>query len=198
MRYDTEHKQKTRARVLEEAAKAIRAEGPLKVGVAEVMAKAGLTHGGFYAHFDSKDELVTEAIGQMFREARGRLEPVEDQDRPATDRLLAYVNYYLSRTHRDLRTAGCPLPFLAADAPRLPEASRALYGAGAARLSGIIAGLLAEMGRPEPEALASSVLAEMVGALGLSRADPDPERADLILKRSRAAVKQRLGLEDPS
>ena len=57
MRYDSEHKERTRARVLKEAAKAIRAEGPHRVGVAAMMAKAGLTHGGFYAHFVSKDDL---------------------------------------------------------------------------------------------------------------------------------------------
>ena len=69
MRYDSEHKERTRARVVKEAAKAIRAEGPHRVGVAGVMAKAGLTHGGFYAHFASKDDLVGAAMSQMFDEA---------------------------------------------------------------------------------------------------------------------------------
>jgi TetR/AcrR family transcriptional repressor of nem operon len=63
MRYDGDHKQKTRERVLKEAAKAIRAEGPHRIAVAGVMAKAGLTHGGFYAHFKSKDDLVEAASG---------------------------------------------------------------------------------------------------------------------------------------
>ena len=69
MRYDSEHKERTRARVVKEAAKAIRAEGPHRAGVAGIMAKAGLTHGGFYAHFVSKDDLVVAAMSQMFDEA---------------------------------------------------------------------------------------------------------------------------------
>jgi TetR/AcrR family transcriptional repressor of nem operon len=62
MRYDDNHKERTRSRVLAEAAAAIRSKGAERVGVAEVMAGAGLTHGGFYAHFKPKDDLLTEAI----------------------------------------------------------------------------------------------------------------------------------------
>jgi TetR/AcrR family transcriptional repressor of nem operon len=195
MRYDAEHKQRTRERVLKEATKAIRAEGALKVGVAEVMAKAGLTHGGFYAHFGSRDAFVAEAIGQMFAEGQHRILMETRDGRPAAEALGAYVDFYLSAAHRDARTAGCPLPFLAADAPRLPDASRERYADGVARLTGKLADLLAEMGDPDPQATAGSALSEMVGALALARADPDVARADLILERSRRAVKRRLGLE---
>ena len=66
MRYDSEHKSQTREKVLKVAAKAIRAEGPRGVGVATIMSKAGLTHGGFYAHFESKDDLIAAAIEKMF------------------------------------------------------------------------------------------------------------------------------------
>ncbi len=65
MRYDAEHKEQTRTRVVSAAAKSILADGPHRIGVAEVMAKAGLTHGGFYAHFASKDELIVAAIELM-------------------------------------------------------------------------------------------------------------------------------------
>src|SRR5690349_6687091 len=109
MRYDAEHKQKTRERVLVEAAKAIRTDGPHKIGVAAVMAKAGLTHGGFYAHFESKDDFVAAAIGQMFAEGRVRLDKALD-GRSAGEGLTAYIDFYLSGAHRDTRSAGCPLP----------------------------------------------------------------------------------------
>jgi len=198
MRYDGDHKQKTRERVLKEAAKAIRAEGPHRIAVAGVMAKAGLTHGGFYAHFESKDDLVAAAIDTMFGEAKSRFSretaesggPVSPQDK-----LIRYIDFYLSAGHRDARTTGCPLPTLAADLPRLAPASRERYGQGVASLTALIAESLRALGSGEAEALAGSALAEMVGALSLSRAVADPEQSDLILDASRTALKRRLGLE---
>jgi TetR/AcrR family transcriptional repressor of nem operon len=196
MRYDSEHKEKTRQRVLKEAAKAIRAEGPHRIGVAGVMARAGLTHGGFYAHFASKDDLVAGAIDQMFAEGRRRLERLTQHESPA-EGLSAYVDFYLSPEHRDTRTAGCPLPFLAADAPRLTGAARAKFAAGVAGLTASMAARLAAMGRDDAADAASSALAEMVGALSLARAEPDPARSTAILDRSKAALKHRLALEFP-
>ena len=194
MRYDAEHKRKTRERVLQEAAKAIRAEGPHQVGVAGVMASAGLTHGGFYAHFSSKEDLIAEAIGQMFVEGAERM-AMAYQDRPPAEGLSAYVDFYLSRSHRDARTAGCPLPFLAADAPRLAEPARERFAKGVAALEARLAGRLAALAHPRAEEEAASMLAELVGALSLARAEPDKARSDLILRRSKAALKRRFGLE---
>jgi TetR/AcrR family transcriptional repressor of nem operon len=196
MRYDAEHKQKTRERVLKEAAAAIRVEGPHRIAVAGVMAKAGLTHGGFYAHFASKEELIAAAIGQMFDEAADRFDRETGALDPARG-LAAYINFYLSRTHRDTSGQGCPLPYLAADLPRLTPDARTRFAAGRAALAARTADLLARLGRPEPEMLADSVVAELVGALSLARAEPDLDRSDQILKSSRRMLKQRLGLETP-
>ena len=82
MRYSNEHKAETRRRVLKEAAQEIRAKGPDGVAVAGVMARAGLTHGGFYAHFESKDAMIADAIGTMFDDARGRSDAIEQTDDP--------------------------------------------------------------------------------------------------------------------
>lgn len=192
MRYDAEHKQKTRQRVLDEAARAIREEGPHRLGVAGIMARAGLTHGGFYAHFPSKEAFVSEAIAHMFQ-AGPRLEALKGQ--APREALVGYIDLYLSRRHRDTRAGGCPLPYLAVDAPRLSEASRERYARGVANLTDIIAAHLVAMRREHPQDEASSVLAELVGALTLARAEPDPDRSDSILERSRAHLKRRLGLE---
>ena len=109
MRYDNEHKQKTRAKVLQAAARALRSEGPERVGVAAVMAEAGLTHGGFYAHFKSKDELIAAAIGHMFDESRERaIKEIEGRDPAGPGRL-----------HRLLSLAGTPR----CTRPRLPDRS---------------------------------------------------------------------------
>ena len=193
MRYDSEHKERTRARVLKEAAKAIRAEGPHRVGVAAMMAKAGLTHGGFYAHFASKDDLVVAAMSQMFDEASAKFDRLTAGTSPAAA-LRAYIDFYLSREHRDARDTGCPLPSLSADLPRLGVVARQQFAAGVAGLTVRIEGLLSTLGRPNAEMLASSALAEMVGALSLARGVGDPKQSDAILKASRDTLKLRLKL----
>jgi TetR/AcrR family transcriptional repressor of nem operon len=194
MRYDADHKQQTRQRVLKEAAKAIRAQGPHQIGVAAVMARAGLTHGGFYAHFESKDDFVAQAIGQMFEESGGQFNRSMAGRQPA-EGLATYLDFYLSAAHRDTRTSGCPLPFLSADAPRLTTASRERYAQGVANLEARLAEVLAQMGHADAVELAGSTLAEMVGAVGLARAEPEGTRSDHILSRSKASLKRRLGLE---
>jgi TetR/AcrR family transcriptional repressor of nem operon len=194
VRYSAEHKQETRARVLREAAKAIRAEGPHRIAVAGVMAKAGLTHGGFYAHFTSKDDLVAQAVAEMFRDARGRFAK-ETEGKPPAEGLAAYIDFYLSPRHRDARATGCPIAALATDLPRLDGGPRDQFGLGVAGLARRLADLLTALGLPGAEALGASIMAELVGALSLARAVADPRQSDLILETSRAALKRRLGLE---
>jgi len=89
MRYQPDHKEKTRRRVLEEATKAIRRQGPHRLGVARVMKQAGLTHGGFYAHFSSKDALVSAAIAAMFEGTLDRWTRAT-HDRPPEAGLAAF------------------------------------------------------------------------------------------------------------
>lgn len=194
MRYDAEHKELTRRKVLSEAAAAIRRHGPAGVGVAALMAQAGLTHGGFYAHFRSKDELVAEAISAMFDERyRGFRSCVEGKE--PTKGLAMFVDRYLSATHRDGIESGCPLPSLASDVARLPLAARRRFAAGAERLTQGIADALRKLGKADPRGLAASMLAEMVGALALARAIDDPDFSRQILKSSREAIKRRMGLD---
>lgn len=194
MRYDAEHKQKTRKKVLRAAASAIRAEGPHRIGVAQVMADAGLTHGGFYAHFASKEDLIAASIGEMFRQGSARFE-AETAEVSAAEGLARYIDFYLSASHRDSRGLGCPLPYLAADAPRLAGKSREAFAVGVAGLTERLAGKIGELGRAGADAEAASMLAELVGALSLARAEPDSDRSDAILDVSRAALRRRFGLE---
>ena len=193
MRYDAEHKQNTRERVLKEAAKAIRADGPHRIAVAGVMAKAGLTHGGFYAHFKSKDDLVAAAIDEMFKDASARFFNATDGFSPG-DGMVRYINFYLSRDHRDARGTGCPVAALSADLPRMEALARARYGQGVARLTDKVEGQLLALGRPDAAVVASSLVAELVGALSLARAVGDADQSDHILQTSRRAVKHRFGL----
>jgi TetR/AcrR family transcriptional repressor of nem operon len=195
MRYDEDHKQKTRFKVLQAAARTIRAEGPDRVGVAAIMAEAGLTHGGFYAHFSSKDELIAEAIRQMFDDAserrRGWIE-----GKPPAEGFRDYIKFYLSRSHRDGRGSGCPLTALATDIPRLPDAAKIVFGEGVARMTASMTALLEGIGWPDAEAAAGALISEMVGAVSLSRSVADPEQSDRILMTARTDILRRFGLEN--
>ncbi len=193
MRYDAEHKQRTRERVLKEAARAIRAEGPHRIAVAGVMARAGLTHGGFYAHFKSKDDLVAAAIDEMFKDASARFFIAVEGVSPQMG-LVRYINFYLSRNHRDMRGTGCPVVALSADLPRMEGLAQARYGQGVAALTAKLEGQLIAIGHNDAAGVARSLVAELVGALSLARAVGDLAQSDQILETSRRALKQRLGL----
>ncbi|QWF39094.1 TetR/AcrR family transcriptional regulator [Bordetella hinzii] len=193
MRYDSEHKQKTRERIVAEAARAMRDAGPAQVGVAAVMSAAGLTHGGFYAHFANKDALVAAAIARMFEEslrwwARSR------QGREPGAALAHYIDRYLSPEHRAAPGRGCPLAALAGEPPRLAPPARLAFHTGSQSLQAALAEALAELGRDDPAGQARALLAELVGQLTLARAEPDDAQAARSLARARQFLKQRLGL----
>ena len=193
MRYEPDYKARTRQKVLGEAAKVMRAEGLQGMGVASVMAKAGLTHGAFYAHFASKDDLIDETIRDMVLAARGKFDAVTADLAPG-DALRAYVEFYLSARHRDNLETSCPLPWLAPDVARLGTPAHKRYGASVAGLTELLAARLRDLDHADAEGAAGSVVAELVGALALARAAADKAQATLILERSRKSILARLGL----
>jgi len=117
MRYQTGHAEETRLQVLAAAAAEIRTHGPNGISVAGIMRRAGLTHGGFYAHFSSKNDLVAEAIDHMFHTAKA-LSRAMEVDGTDLDRLRAFIRNYVSRHHRDRPDEGCPIAALANDIAR--------------------------------------------------------------------------------
>lgn len=195
MRYESEHKPKIRERIVKEAAKAIRAKGPLQVSVAGVMSKAGLTHGGFYAHFASKDALIEAAITQMFNQVMARWDK-DNQGLTAQQQLAGYIDFYLSPWHRDNRAQGCPVSALASETPRMPAACQAEFARGIERIRGMILRQLTEMGVGDPKTTAISVSAELMGSLSLARCEPDREASDALLENARKTVKARLNLPE--
>jgi TetR/AcrR family transcriptional repressor of nem operon len=199
MRYNSEHKTKTRERLLEEAAAAIKLEGPERISIAAIMARADLTHGGFYAHFGSKEELIAAAIERMFEIVdRAVLRLIEGLE-PA-EALAYFIDDYLSARHFDSVSDGCPLPALSADVARLGMEIKAPFSHGFAQLQEHLADLFRKLGHQNAEAeeLATSVYAEMVGALSLARAIQDPDQAAKIRNQCRRSLKRRLGLNLPS
>lgn len=196
MRYSETHKEETRKKVLKAAAAAVRAKGPDGLAVAEVMADAGLTHGGFYAHFPNKEALIVAAVGEAFDESRRRFARLtEGLDRRAA--LGAFVDAYVSMAHRSRRAQGCPVTALASELPRQPAAVRAAFDAGVKGMIARIAGWLPET-EADRDGLAASLVAEMAGAVTLSRAVADDDLAERLLADCRRSIKARMGaLEDP-
>jgi TetR/AcrR family transcriptional repressor of nem operon len=186
------HKERTRARILEEAAGAMRASGSDGISVAALMKRAGLTHGGFYAHFSSRDDLVAHAIDRMFEDSRAMLARNLSEEDPAGG-LVKLIDHYLSERTRTTPEKTCCLPSLAGEAHRLPEAARERFAAGVQRFQAKIAESIRALGRDAPEALAASMVAEMVGAMALARSI-DEESAQHMLEASRQRLKERLGI----
>ena len=194
MRYDAEHKLRTHEKVVKAAAQAIRAKGPEGVAVAGIMAQVGLTHGGFYAHFASKDDLVAAAIDQMFSESSARLVRSTENRAPRAA-LSSYLDFYLSTAHRDARRSGCPLAALASDLPRMSHKARAAFAVGRQGLVQSLGKLLGELNYDAPLDAAQSMYAEMLGALALARIEPDEKSSAAILRASRDAIRHRFDLE---
>jgi TetR/AcrR family transcriptional repressor of nem operon len=187
------HKERTRARILEEAASAMRTSGAEGISVAALMKRAGLTHGGFYAHFASRDDLVAHAIDRMFEDNKAMLAR-HFAGSPPAEGLSKLIDHYLSDRARLAPEKTCAIPSLAGEAPRLPEAARTRFATGIQRFQAVIADSLRALGREAPDALAASVLAEMVGAMSLARSVEDEPAAQAMLAASRQRLKERLQL----
>jgi TetR/AcrR family transcriptional repressor of nem operon len=187
------HKAKVRARILDEAASALRSGGTSGLSVVNLMKRAGLTHGGFYAHFENRDDLVTHAIDRMFEDSGAMLARYLPVNAGIAD-IGALVGYYLSEKAMRSHDRGCPLPWLAGEAPRMPDAARARFRAGIAAMRAAIARALQAGGRDEVAAAAqaASAVAEMVGAMALARAAGEGEDALAILTATREAIMARL------
>ncbi len=196
MRYSAEHKAETHARLLRAAASQMRSDGMDGVSVAEIMRGAGLTHGGFYAHFSCKDDLIAQAVTQMFTDNASRVRRWLD-DVPQAARLDEFITRYLSPIHRDRPDRGCPLTTIAADIQRQSAAARRAFDAGAAGTFGRMEAMLPEDAGADRAGLARSILSEMAGAVALSRAVSDRAQSDRLLAAARASVRRRCGLAEP-
>jgi TetR/AcrR family transcriptional repressor of nem operon len=158
--------QENRSRIVETASALFREQGYDGVSVADLMAAAGLTHGGFYRHFGSKADLMAEAAGHGLDSKMREYTGVD---------MAGFVQSYLSREHRDSRGTGCTVAALAADAARQPEAVQARFATGIARMLAAVQQGAVAAGADETSARALAIgqLSQMVGALVLSRACPD-------------------------
>ncbi|CAN7426586.1 TetR family transcriptional regulator [Variovorax sp. LjRoot130] len=180
--------QANRARIVETASALFRERGYDGVGIADLMAVAGFTHGGFYKHFGSKADLLAEAATCGFAQSAAKAKGVYAAE---------VVKQYLSREHRDARGEGCTMAALCGDAARQPESIKMAFATG---VESLLTNLANQCGAPEEgdrgddmRAKRIDVLAQVIGAIVLSRACPDDSSlADEILDVCRAAVLSRL------
>lgn len=198
MRYPSGHKSDTRRRIVAAAARAFRGGGIAEVSIPRVMADAGLTHGGFYAHFASKDALVAEVCAATMAEAEARLHRWAGRaDGGAT--LGAVLDGYLSEAHRDDPARGCAMPALGSELPRQAPGVRAAF---TATLRGYLRALDALIGEPDADAApggagpsdrALATLSAMAGAILLARAVDDSALGERILHATRDFLRDPCG-----
>jgi TetR/AcrR family transcriptional repressor of nem operon len=186
MRQSREEKAKTHERIVEIASARIREAGIEGPGVAEVMRAAGLTHGGFYKHFGSRDDLVAEAADRAFADADQTVHELTDG---AEDPLDAYVDWYLSAAHRDDPAHGCPIVALGGDVGRGDDRVRAAYRRQVEKYLANVERLLG--GGADARRRAIVAVSTLVGSIMLARAVDDEALSDEILRDVRDAVKAR-------
>jgi TetR/AcrR family transcriptional repressor of nem operon len=161
-------KQLTHDRIVETAARALRGTGFYGVGVADVMRQAGLTHGGFYAHFPSRDVLLAEALERAGQDSRARLQrSIAHGEARGLSPLRSLVEGYLSERHLKDPESGCPVAALASEMPRQADVVRE---AAATRVRSLLASVAAVLPQGQPEGSADMVASQLVGALQLARA----------------------------
>jgi TetR/AcrR family transcriptional regulator, transcriptional repressor for nem operon len=189
LRLTREQAEQNRRRIVETASRMFRLQGLENVSVADVMKEAGFTHGGFYNHFKSKDELAAEAVAGAFDSAAAKLaEDVASGNDPqkALDAILAA---YLSPAHRDTRTGGCPAPAFPVDAARSGKDVQAAFADGIESYLEIFTGQM-EGDKREARQRAVALLSGIVGAVVLSRAvkKAQPKLSDELLSSARKQI----------
>jgi TetR/AcrR family transcriptional repressor of nem operon len=197
MRYSREHKQETHTRIVRKASVRLREKGAHGVGVADLMKEAGLTHGGFYAHFDSREALVIEAFSYAMDRSIEHWRKMAAET-PPEKQLEAVVDSYLSAVHRDDPGRGCALATLGAEVARESPKTRKAF---AAKLDQMIDMLAEQIHGVPPKAArkqAVAALATMMGTMVLARIAGSGEFSDEVLGAGREAALGAAAVKKPA
>ncbi len=196
MRYPPEQKAKTHRTILDAAARVFRRQGYQGGGVEAVMKEAGLTHGGFYAHFRNKEALLAETLTEAMLAMREKHAGwTEGQEGAAW--LRAFLGAYLSPHHRVHAENGCPAPALVSELDRVGEAPKQSFERVLTRWADDIARHLDDVPEEERQQAALGAIAACVGGVALARAVADREFADRVLRGARNLVLEALA-EEPT
>jgi TetR/AcrR family transcriptional repressor of nem operon len=192
MKTSKEQVARNRERILEAASEGFRRHGFDGLKVADLMKAAGLTHGGFYGYFDSKDDLAAAACEVALKNQGDRLKAAKDGD-PAVE-LPAYFARYLSRANRDAPESACLFPALSAEVARQGAPVRAVFTDGLKDYLGALAAISDGEGNQEnAQKNAMVILSTLVGAMLLARAVDDEAFSDRLLDAARTALTERYG-----
>jgi AcrR family transcriptional regulator len=172
-------KEETHDRIVTAAARAIRRSGYGGTGVADIMKDAGLTHGGFYAHFESRDAMLAEAADRAGAESIALMEQLA-ADVPQDQLLQSMLKAYLSREHVENIETGCATAALCSEMPRQAPEVRRVATRRIKEMIDLVARQLPEWGQSAAHARALTIVATMVGTLVLSRAVDDPKLSDAL------------------
>ncbi len=181
MRYKPEHKQETRQRIIKKASEEFRTRGFEGIGIAGLMAALNLTHGGFYAHFADKEDLVGEACALMLDERLTTMLSILETG----DGFAAIIDYYLSEEHRDQPDTGCLLPALSAEVARHSSPSRQTFTRKLSQTFAALAEHMPGQTLVQKRAHIYVMFAALVGAVSLARAVSDPTLSKALLDSTR-------------
>ncbi len=187
----TSKKDRSRDKILSSAGSLLREKGVSGTSVSEVMGGAGMTVGGFYSHFSSKQELVAEAISEALCQSRRNMAEGA-RDLKGEEWVTAVARSYLSRFHRDHPEAGCPLPTTLGEISREEEPVREALAREVEETVAVIAAHLEEAGAEDPRAEALALFSAMIGGLTLARALQGSPLSDATLKACRHHIKRSL------
>jgi TetR/AcrR family transcriptional repressor of nem operon len=190
MRLTREQAKQNRHLIVETASRMFRLHGMANVAVADIMKESGFTHGGFYNHFKSKDALAAEAIASAFDVVTSGISEKLASGTTSQESLLSFVTQYLSPSHRDTKSGGCPASALCIDAARNGKAVQTSFAKGIEKYLDMIAAQM-DGGEQDARQQAIALFSGLVGAMMLSRAvkKGDPSLSDELLSSARKILK---------
>lgn len=184
MRYSPEHKAEVHRKIVKDASRRVRAEGLSGAAVAEVMRDNGLTHGGFYKHFGSKDELLMESLREAFQDIGDKLVRAAEQSRSEPG-WKAIVKTYLSLEYCDHAERGCPLPALAPDMARVDAAMRSQVLAELVKYRDRMVPFMPGRRAADRERAFFVIFSTMIGAVEIARLLPPRVAEEKVLAATR-------------
>lgn len=187
MKVSREQAARHREQILETASRLFRERGFEGIGVAELMASAGFTHGGLYGHFSSKEDLKAEACTRAFSEKESLW--LKELDHSQGQPLAAITERYLTDRHRRHPGTGCPLASWAIEAARQPKSIRRAFTEGVRRLVNLLADRLGFSSPEERYQKSLATWSTLVGALVLARAVNDPQLSNDILQSATESIR---------